>query len=394
MKHLKKWWYFYFLIVCFIIGLITMPLFHNGYINAIWNSYTTIKWYYHILIFLGTLFLTLALHELAHFVSFLFSGYKNEMMIILFFVFYKKDNKWKMKIDFKLLLLGGGMVFPSLGDIKTLEDYEKAKKAMQKSLLAAPLFTLISGVVLYLVTLIFFYKNAILVPLSFYVLIFSLFYTYLSSKEAPNVFGDFKAYKKMKNNADFSLVIVSQYATSLPDYHVELMKNHLKPQKPINSDLISKSFFIILLDMALQKDEIDYFVLDKNLHYAASLISYSRLISNNENLELGQAIIFYLDRLNYKDEAAKLLNLFIVTLDSSNIDVKTKEYYQKQTKHILKLEDATEFLKDSKNIHKGPLTFIMRNIPSFIESENNKNSGYNRIKPLLPIIKLSLLIKD
>ena len=117
MKHLKKWRLLYFFIACFVLGFLTMPLFHSGYFGLLWRSFTTIKWYFPILLFLATFFITLALHELAHFVSFLISGYKNELIIILFLVFYKIDDKWKLKIDFKLLLLGGGLVFPDLGDI-------------------------------------------------------------------------------------------------------------------------------------------------------------------------------------------------------------------------------------------------------------------------------------
>ena len=91
----------------------------------------------------------------------------------------------------------------------------------------------------------------------------------------------------------------------------------LQDQNPISADLISKGFFTILLDMALQSDEIDYFVLDKVTYYANSLINYSRLINDIDNLDLAQAIIFYLDRLNYKDEANRLLNLFIITIEKS-----------------------------------------------------------------------------
>lgn len=385
MKHLKKYRILYFLLFCLFLGFVTMPLFHSAYFSDMWRSLTKIKWYFQILLFLGTLFLTLALHELAHFVSFLISGYKNEMMIILFFVFYKKNNKWKVKVDFKLLLLGGGMVFPSLGEVNTDEDFIKAKKAMQTSLLAAPLFTLISGVLLFIITYSLLYTNAFLVPFSLYVLIFSLLYTYLSTKEAPGVYGDFKAYKKVKTNFDFALVIVSQYATSLPEHHVNMMRKHLKNQKEINLDLISKSYFIILLDMALQSDEIDYFVLEKVYYYYTSLMSFSRLISNVDNYDLAQAIIFYLERLNFKAEANKLLTLFIVTIENANINDLTKQYYLKQTKHILKLEDNSEFLSNPKNINKGNLTFIMRNIPSFIESEEHKNLGFNELKPHLPI---------
>lgn len=386
MKHLKKWWVLYFFIICFVVGFITMPLLHSAYFTKLWRSLTTIKWYFQILLFLGTLFFTLALHEFAHFLSFLFSGYKNEMMIILFFVFYKKNHKWKMTIDFKLLLLGGGMVYPDLGEINTETDFNKARKAVQKSLLTAPLFTLISGVLFIIIVFSFFYTSSFLVPFSLYALIFSLFYTYLSFKEAPGIYGDFKAYKKVKNDDKFALVIVSQYISSLPDYQIIGMKKHLTNQSPIKLDLISKSYFTLLLDIALQKDEIDYFVLDKVYYYYNSLISYSRLVSDFDNLDLAQSIIFYLNRLNYKSEANKLLNLFNVTLEKSNLDLKSQKYYKKQTSHILKLTDESAFLFNKKNISKGKLTFLLKNIPSFIESEQTKNAGYKMIKPLLPVL--------
>jgi hypothetical protein len=391
MRHFKKWWVLYFFIACFVIGFVTMPFFHSDYFQKLWRSLTKIKWYYQILMFIGTLFLTLALHELAHFVTFLLSGCKNEMMIILFFVFYKKNGKWRLKIDFKLLLLGGGMVYPNFGEINTSEEFKRARKVMQRSLLAAPLFTLISGLLFSVITLIFFYTNIFLVPFSLFTLVFSLFYTYLSAKEAPGVYGDFKAYKRVKTDDLFALLIVSQYASTLPDQHVALMKEHLQDQNPISADLISKGFFTILLDMALQSDEIDYFVLDKVTYYANSLINYSRLINDIDNLDLAQAIIFYLDRLNYKDEANRLLNIFIITIEKSPLDLKSQEYYIKQTKHILKLSDESLFLNDHKNLNKGKLTFIMRNIPSFIESEQHKNAGYISIKPHLPIIHSSFV---
>lgn len=388
MKHLKKWRLLYFFIACLVLGFLTMPLFHSGYFSVLWKSLTTIKWYFQILLFIGTFFITLALHELAHFISFLVSGYKNELIIILFLVFYKKNNKWRLKIDFKLLLLGGGLVFPDLGELNDEKDFLKARKAMQVSLLTAPLFTLISGVLFLVITLIFFYDNSFLVTFSLFTFLFSMLYTYSSTKETSQIFGDFKAYKRVKNDEEFATVIVSQYVTSLPDYQIKMMKNHLTHQNPIRMDIISKSYFQILLDMALfQNNEIDYLILDKCLYYHQHIMSFSRLLSDPQNYELAQAIIFYLSRLNYKQEAEKLFNLFIVTIENSKISLQAKEYFSKQTKHILGLKDESEFLNNPKNINKGFLSFITKNIPSFLESEKLKNKGYEDIKPFLPALR-------
>ncbi len=387
MKHFKKWRILYFFIFCFIIGFLTMPLFHGGYFNDLWASFTHIKWYFQILIFIAMFFVTLALHELTHFISFILSGYKNEMIIILFLVFYKKDNKWRFKVDFKLLLLGGGVVFVDLAEIKDEPDFKRANKAMRTSLLAAPLFTLISGVLYLLITLLFFYKNHVLVPTSIYVFIFSMLYTYVSNKETDMIFGDFKAYKRLKNDVNFQNVIISQYANSLYDEKFIEMKEYIKDQNPIKSDLISKSYFIILLDRALfTLDEIDYFCLEKVLYYYNNKMSFSRLVYNTENIDLAQAIIFYLDSLNYKDEAMSLFNILKSSITNSNLNDKAKTYFIKQTKHILKISDETKFLSDIKNIDKGNLFFIMRNVPSVIEAEKVKNAGYKGIKGYLPLI--------
>ena len=74
-----------------------MPLFHNGYIRTLLNTFSLVKWYWQVLIIIGILFLTI-FHELAHFLTFVFMGIKNEVMIVFMFLFYKnKDNKWRIK---------------------------------------------------------------------------------------------------------------------------------------------------------------------------------------------------------------------------------------------------------------------------------------------------------
>lgn len=364
-----------------------MPLFHGGYFNELWSSFTHIKWYFQILLVIGMFFTTLALHELTHFISFILSGYKNEMIIILFLVFYKIDNKWKFKVDFKLLLLGGGIVFVDLGDVDNEEDFKKAVKATRTSLLAAPLFTLISGILYLVITLLFFHKNGFMVPTSIYVFLFSMLYTYASAKETESIFGDFKAYKKLEDDVHFQNIIVSQYANNFYDEKFLEMKDYLSEQYPIKLELISKNYFLILLDRALfSLDEIDYFCLDKVLYYYNNKGSYSRLVYDTENIDLAQAIIFYLDALGYKKEAVSLYYIFESSINNSNLNERAKTYFTKQTKHLLKLSDESFFLSDESNIEKGHLFFLTRNIPSVIEAERVKNAGYNRIKGYLPAI--------
>ena len=79
------------------------------------------------------------------------------------------------------------MVFTKLGKINNEEDFKKASKATAFSLIAAPTMTIVSSLCCYFLYQLglFLLQNTILVPLSLYILIFSLIYTFrLSTKES------------------------------------------------------------------------------------------------------------------------------------------------------------------------------------------------------------------
>jgi hypothetical protein len=363
-----------------------MPLLHGAYAESLFNSYTHFAWYYHLLFFIGVFFLSLVFHELTHLIVFLLNGYQNEVLIILFLVFYKKNQKWRLKVDFKLLLLGGGIVFPNLGSIEDEAAFSRARKAVERSLLAAPLFTLISSTTLFILSFTIFYRNGFLVPVSLYGLFVGAFFTYLSAKEAPQMYGDFKAYKKIKTDDLFALATIQQYTTNLSTYQKGLMEEYLKDQLPIKNDLTALTFFINLLDHAIfEENEVNLFLYEKVSYYALNPSSFRRVLSSPLNAEFAQAVIFYLDRLNFKTEALKLKELFFNHLASLNKKEKMKTYLTKQTDHILGLSDEKEFLNDSKNFNKGLLTFLFKNIPSFLASEQVRNDGYKPLKLYCPL---------
>lgn len=385
LKRLKKYRFLIFIAFFLLLGFVSAPLIYSGFFNIYFSSFK-IRWYYHIILFLGTLFITLTLHELTHFISFLISGYKVDVIILLFLVFYKDNNKWKMKINFKLLLLGGGMVMPDLGEITSDEDFNKAVKAMRASLLAAPLFSLISGVVLFLITAIFFYSSKVMVPLSFYILLFSLLYTYLSSKEADQAYGDFKAYKKLKYDYDLTLLFVLQYASTLTLYFKDKLYTYLENKIPIQHNLIDISFFQILLeDNLYENNEIDFFLYERVYYYVKYPNRFRSLCSNLVYLDLCQLIIFYLDKLNFKDQAITLANILTDTINNSKLKEKPKTYLVKQTNHLLNLSDESTYINDPKNIDRGMLSFILLSIPPYIQAEQEKNKGYEKF-PLKTLI--------
>ncbi len=375
LKTIKKYKFLIFIVVAFLLGFLTAPLFHSGYIPEFMNSFK-VRWYIHILLILGLFLLTLALHELAHFMSFMTSGYKNDVIIILFMIFFKKEGKWKFKIDFKLLMLGGGLVMPDLGIINNDEDFNKARKAMQKSLLVAPLFTLISGVLLFLITAIFFYKDSILVPISVYTLIFSLLYSYLSSKESNVVLGDFKAYKRVKNDDLFAKQIMLQYMPELSDYYRAFIVDYLANTKSTTSREVVQ-FYSILLDEAIYESKtVDMLIYNWVMTFVERPTRYKRFCQTTEYIDIAQAILFYLDKLNFKEDLTKLTHIFLTELDKTKTDEKSKEYVKKQTEHVLGIADNNEFITNSKNMYRGFISYIFKNIPSFLEQEQIRNEGY------------------
>ncbi len=355
-----------------------MPLFHNGYVRTLLSTFSLVKWYWQVLIVIGILFLTVFLHELSHFLTFLFMGVKSEIMVVFMFLFYKNENnKWRVKINPKLLLLVGGLVWPNLGPINNEEDFKKARKAMQTSLLVAPLFTLISGVLFIIISLIFFY-NTFLFPISFYMFLFTMLYTYTSSLESNQIVGDFKAYKKVKNDDDFSQLIILQYC-DLTDYQYAYIEDYLKTHTYSNRQ--TRVYLVYLLEKHIfDSNEVSMFLYEKVLSFVKNEYKFISLFSHDEGVFLAQYILFYLRKCNHEEDTLRLFNLFVEKVNAKKTKEHYKKYLTKQTSHILKFSDEETYINNPKNMETNALSFITNSIPSFLESELKKNKGFEKFE--------------
>lgn len=374
MKFVKKHKVLFFFIFCFILGFISMPLFHGGYVQSFLNSFTAIKWYYHILLFIGIFILTLILHELAHFFTFVFLGYENEALIILFFVFYKQNKRWKVTIDFKLLALGGGLAYPNLGDINNQEDFIKAKNAMVKSLIVAPLFTLISGIILFFIVAIFLYKIPLLLVFSLYYFIFSLLYTYVSTKETENIKGDFKAYKHVKTDDLFAMLVLFQYS-NISDFTYNLSKENLLTM-PKNNDVIQLSFLSYIIEKQIFEDDVVDLEFYNYIYSYLSDSNFKTLLHSLDNFKVAQNLLIYFKKCGFDSDIDQLLTIFMRRLEVFKAKDEHKEYLLKQTLHLLNIENNLEFLTNPNNMNDSELSFIIKHIPSFIEGELNRVKGF------------------
>lgn len=353
-----------------------MPLFHGGYVGTLLSTFKHVHAGYQILIIIGLLFLIVFLHELAHFLTFVFMGVENEAMIVFFFLLYKnKDNKWRIKINPKLLLLVGGLVWPRLGPINNENDFKKARKAMQTSLLVAPLFTLISGILFILISMIFFY-NTFLFPISFYSFLFTMLYTYTSTLETNQIVGDFKAYKRVKNDINFSNLIILQYC-ELTDYQYEYLENYLKENPFYNKQ--TRTYLGYLLEKYIfDTEEVSMFLYEKVLAFVKNDYQFAGLFSCDEGVFLAQYILFYLHKANHDDDVERLLKIFEEKVHAKKTKDRYKNYLIKQTLHLLKISDESQYINNPKNMESHILSFVTNSIPSFLESEFKKNKGFKK----------------
>ncbi len=373
MKFIKKHKVLFFFIICFILGFVTMPLFHSGYIKQLLKSYTTVKWYLHILLFIGTLLLTLILHELTHSLIFYIDGYENEALIFLFFVFYKFKGKWKIKIDFKLLAFGGGLAYPNLGTINNDLEFEKARKTMLRSLIAAPLFTLISGLVLFVTVIIFFYKIPVLLVISFYYFLFSMFFTMTSTLETEVIKGDFKAYKRVKNDAVFASLIIFQY-TKISDFSYNVAKETLLTL-PKGTDIIYLNYLSHVIEKQVFTDEFVDLDVYNFLYPYLSKSNFMKLLYKFDHFSIAQSLLLYFYKCNFKDNVNELLLLFEQRLDLLKVKEEQKDFLLKQTLHLLNKENNADYINCLDKMAGDDLFFIFRHIPSFVEDELNRNKG-------------------
>lgn len=351
-----------------------MPLFHSGYVGEVLNTFTYVAWYWHILISIGLLFLTLSLHELTHFITSIATGYTNDMMIIFMFLFYKDKGKWRVKINPKLLLLGGGLVWPNLGEIHNDDDHNKARKSMQTSLLAAPLFTLISGILPLMIGLVFLHKT-FLIPISIYIFLFSMLYTYASTMESGEIVGDFKAYKRMKTDEAFSQLVILQYSEETSPYQYNHIKTYLMTHPAYTKQ--TRMYLVYLLDKNIYKDtEIDMFLYEKVLSIVDNDYEFKNFLSYDEGVLLAQYVMWFLYKAHHQADAYNLYEVF----EDAILKKKTKELYKqytlKQTKHLLHLSDESTFINNPKNMQTSMLSFILNSMPSVVEQELKKNSGF------------------
>ncbi len=214
MKSYRIILYFLF---CFLAGFLFTSIVYLGYYESVKIGFSELKWWAYIIILIVSFYLTLTIHELAHFISFKLSGVKLKAIYLTIFIFHKTDKGWRFTVDPNLWVLFGGLVVPDLDLIEDDNMYEHTISAFRKSLITAPITTIVFALLQFFsFFFVLMYSSSplfIAIYATSTVIIGFLSFIYIRSFSisTQNIFGDFVAYNKIDRDLSFQLAQIIQY---------------------------------------------------------------------------------------------------------------------------------------------------------------------------------------
>lgn len=356
-----------------VLIIILIDYFFPTFLKTWLGGYLQIPFYYHLVYFIGSFFLVVLCHELSHALAFWMKGIHPKLILVLMFIFFKSD-RWHLKIDFKLLLLGGGIVMPEFKPLESKSDIDHYQRATAFSLLFAPIFTIISASILLFLNVFYWYDHPTVTVFSLYVALFSAFFTYTSTLSAAGMFGDFVAYKKVTSDPIFGLSIVSQYVDDMTPFHYQVIKETLFTQPMYDFKLHLLNFYGVLLEKGIHSDsEMDPDLLEKTKILVGQVYTVRQILRHQQMFVLIQMSLAYLYRCHEDELVTKLLTIFHSELDRSKLSDEVKTYYRKQTAHLLCMSDESEYLSKSKASKLGFIDQILSHMPEYQEDENSRS---------------------
>lgn len=352
MKYLKHIKITILLLIALLIGITVASLIYNSDVYS--------PWWAHVLVVIGAILLTLTIHELTHAIAFSILGIKIKAIYILIFMFIRKQKFFTIKINPRLIVLLGGLVVPLLPPVKSDEELEELSKKIAKSLIAAPIASIVFGFlwVLAFILILIFSSSMTFITLSitasFVILILTLLVIIASSAGTDQIAGDFVAYERVLNNKDYQFQVVDSYLNFNKPAQLESKayldqhkRNYLKTRY-LGTSLDTLSYVTDYIDDVLFKKGKRDYIIEQRIFK----MSYFKLEQSNEGITTLFMILYLYFISGEKEEAFSLLNR-LEKNTNDKIDKKHLDYEIKRAHHLLGLEDNTEFLLDSKNEYEG-----------------------------------------
>ena len=355
MKSYRIILYFLF---CFLAGFLFTSIVYLGYYESIKTGFSELKWWAYIIILVVSFYLTLAIHELAHFISFKVSGVALKAIYLTIFIFHKTDKGWRFTIDLNLWVLFGGLVVPDLDLIDNDDMYDHTIDAFRKSLITAPITTIVFALLqffsFFFVLMYSSHPLFIAIYATSTLIIGFLSFIYIKSfgVSTQNIFGDFVAYKKINNDLSFQLAQIIQYQRfSLEEplsntYLFHRVVLAISKQKSFKQNLFNVMLLIYYLegvnyygqqpDESVEETIINVYPRNLRRDDAGLLCAYELAIYKyvRGNVEKAYQLYQQIQKMKYKQVDDKLLT-----------------YQKNRFEHITHIEYHEQYLSDIKHVY-------------------------------------------
>lgn len=357
---MKKYRWLYFLIFSFFIGVFFTLLVYSGLWQKFVLGLQSISWYMWFVYGLLAFYITLIFHELGHFIAFKVQKIKLRALYITIFVFYKTKYGWRFTIKPKLWVLFGGLVVPDLDLIEDDRTYHEIAKKFAISLITAPIVTislLSLSVIIFIFSIIFSISSLWIGTISivtFYVILLSTLYIYTFKVSNQNFYGDFVAYKKMKDDEVFRFTQMQQYMTFRVDqdhvfskYMWEKSKELLKTHK-MRHDMIYTMLMTTYVEGILYHNQ----GMDEEIDQMITKLPITFYLRSEHGLTMAYDLCLYHYKTGRVERAYRLLEI-IEKKPSKQIDQDVKVYLNKKAKHVMHIAYDYKFLNNKENIPYG-----------------------------------------
>lgn len=353
---MKKYPLLSFLITSFFIGVFFTLLVYVGIWKQLVLGLSTVHWWMWPIYLVIAFYVTLTLHELGHFIAFAVQKVKLRAIYLTMFVFYKTHKGWRFKIMPKLWVLFGGLVVPDLDLIEDEETYKSISNKFAISLIAAPIVTIsfmIITNILFISSLIWSNQYGwigFISVFNMFTTMLSILYIYTFKLHTQSIFGDFVAYKKIKEDPLFRYIQLSQYVGfRLDQDHTfsEFLWNKSKTlllENKMKTDIFHSTLLMNYIEGVIYESQ----PMDEKIDLMIQKLPITNYLRSEHGLMMAYDIVIYLYFNHHVEKAYQLLDK-IEKRQNNKINEKQRVYLNKKVKHVTHIAYNDAFLSNKEN---------------------------------------------
>lgn len=337
-----------------------------------------------MLIFIATFFLSVLFHELSHAIAFIFNGLKIRMIQVSVFCIIKTNGKYRMRFNLNSVTGLGGIVIPEVSVIKDQKEYNALKSAYSKSLISAPIVTLllaVAGLVLGIISIFLKHDFNTYLKISFWCFAaINILLTFSSCINTNTVIGDFPAYSLCRKDSFFLAVQLWQYRCFNENYL------DIRYEKDYVYDLIVNDINIERMDfitVSIIDSLLVSYLINRNIEMASTVKEYiDNIIKDSVRLEtiieendlnepyyvLAFHIVFYLYDID-KERGRELFDRLIRIVPDNTVI----HYLIKQCEHKYAIADNSAFLSKKSNINPSSTISLFQCFKIIYDDEETLN---------------------